>query len=98
MGRRGPILVVARGCGTFLLLNRFTTPPLLSAAAIALGFGVSCFIGVPGHEYAIFTYPALAIAFAGPIALSQRTTMVRSSNPVRLWPTSRLRSVSSITA
>lgn len=72
------------GAATFLLLNRFTIPPLLSAAAAALGAGVYYFSVVPGNEYAMSTYPALALAFAGLIALSQRTTMVRASRPVRL--------------
>lgn len=72
------------GSGTFLLLNRFTIPPLLSAAAVSLGATVYCINVVPGHEYAMSTYPALALAFAGLIALSQRTTIVLRSRPVRL--------------
>jgi peptidoglycan/LPS O-acetylase OafA/YrhL len=72
------------GAATFLLLNRFTIPPLLSAAAAALGAGVYYFSIVPGNEYAMSTYPALALAFAGLIALSQGTTMVRASRHVRL--------------
>ncbi len=72
------------GAGTFLLLDRFAIPPLLSASAVALGFGIYCFIVVPGHEYAMSTYPALALGFAGLIALSQRTTAVRTSSSIRL--------------
>lgn len=72
------------GAGTFLLLNRFTIPPLLSSAALALGVTAYCLMVVPGHEYAMSTYPALALGFAGLIALSQRTTMVRTSRPIRL--------------
>jgi len=72
------------GSGTFLLLNRFTIPPLLSAAAVALGATAYCINVVPGHEYAMSTYPALALAFAGLIALSQQTTMVLKSRVIRL--------------
>jgi peptidoglycan/LPS O-acetylase OafA/YrhL len=72
------------GAGTFLLLDRFTIPPLLSLAAVALGVTTYGFMVVPGNEYAMSTYPALALGFAGLIALSQRTTMVRTSRPIRL--------------
>lgn len=72
------------GAGTFLLLNRFKIPPLISATAVVLGMSAYCFSVVPGNEYAMSTYPALALAFAGLIALSQRTAMVCASGPVRL--------------
>ncbi|TGN89429.1 acyltransferase [Bradyrhizobium yuanmingense] len=72
------------GASTFLLLNRFKIPPLLSATAAVLGMSAYCLSVVPGNEYAMSTYPPLALAFSGLIALSQRTAMVRSSRPVRL--------------
>ena len=72
------------GSGTFLLLNCFTIPPLLSVAAVTSGLGIYCITVVPGQEYTISTYPALALAFAGMIALSQRTGMVRTAPAIRL--------------
>lgn len=70
------------GSGTFLLLNRITIPPLVSAAA-AFGASLYCFLVVPGQEYAMSTYPALALMFAGMMALTQRTKIVRTSSIVR---------------
>jgi len=85
------------GAGTFLLLNRFAIPPILSVASIVMGLGAYCFMVAPGREYVMSTYPALALAFAGLIALSQQTTMIRASSPFVLRRTSPSRSISSTT-
>lgn len=81
---RGLFTLWLAGAGTFLLLDRYTPPPLLSALALCLGSAAYLLLVKPGQEYTMSTYPALTLAFAGLVALSQRTAAIRVSRIARV--------------